>query len=87
MPVAMETTVHDMKTHFSQYSAALLAGDYDEIVVKNRTLPILRVTRYEEPQKTGLKLGIAKERGMAPIDFDLFDELDTDIAADFAEYL
>lgn len=83
MPTVMETTVHDMKTNFSKYSAALLAGDYDEIIVKNRTVPTLRVTRFEEPPKEGLKFGLAKEHGAASIDFDLFDALDDEIAADF----
>ena len=83
----MVTTVHDMKTNFSKYSAELLAGTYDEIIVKNRTVPTLRVTRYEEPPKTGLKFGMARERGAAPIDFELFDALDAEIAADFERSL
>ena len=83
MTSILETTVHDMKTNFSKYSARLLAGDYDEIIVKNRTVPTLRVTRYEEPKKVGLRFGLARERGASPIDFDLFDALDAEIAADF----
>lgn len=43
MPAVLETTVHDMKTHFSQYSAELLAGKYDEIIVKRRATPTLRI--------------------------------------------
>ena len=80
---ALETTVHDMKTNFSKYSAALLAGECDEIIVKNRTVPTLRIVRYEEPRKTGLKLGLAKAEGAAAMDFELFDALDAEIAADF----
>ena len=83
----METTVHDMKTNFSKYSAALLAGEYDEIIVKNRTVPTLRITRYEEPRKTGLKLGLAKVEGAGAMDLDLFDALDAEIAADFERAL
>ena len=87
MPNTKETTVYDMKTHFSKYASELLAGDYDEIVVKNRAVPMLRVIRYEEPPKSGLVFGVAEKRGCAPIDFDLFDALDAEVADDFAEYM
>ena len=82
-----ETTVHDMKTHFSQYASELLDGTYDEIVVKNRTVPTLRVIRYEEPKQEGIKFGVAQELGLPPVDLDVFDALDADIANMFQEYL
>lgn len=88
MPATFETTVHDMKTHFSQYSADLVAGKYDEIVVKNRTQPTLRVTRYEDSMQPGLKFGVAKQRGHEVVssDWDLHDG-DDDIADLFGEYI
>lgn len=58
MPIIKETTVHDMKTNFSKYAAGLLDGTYDEIVVKNRTVPTLRVLPYSSEPKRGLNLGL-----------------------------
>lgn len=87
MPAVMETTVHDMKTHFSQYAEELLAGTYDEIVVKNRTRPTLRVLPYEPPEKTGLRFDVGKELGLPEIDDDYFDELDAEVAEMFKEYM
>lgn len=81
-----ETTVHDMKTHFSQYAAELANGTYGEIIVKNRTTPILRIIPYEKPKQGGLKLGVAKELGLPPIDMDAFFEMDKEIAEMFEAY-
>lgn len=63
MPVIMETTVHKMKTNFSKYAAGLLDGTYDEIVVKNRTVPTLRILRYTAPEGGGLEFGASVKRG------------------------
>ena len=79
----METTVYDMKTNFSKYAAMLENGEVDEIIVKNRTVPKLRIVRYEEP-RSGIKLGVAKNKPWARnYDDDLFDALDEEILADF----
>lgn len=88
MPTTFETTVHDMKTHFSQYSADLIAGKCDEIVVKNRTQPTLRILRYEDSVRPGLTFGVAKQRGHAVVspEWDMHDG-DDDIAELFGEYL
>ena len=82
MPATLETTVHDMKTHFSQYAASLLAGDVDEIVVKNRTVPTLRVVRYVEPEPSGLSFGLLADDPRAEIDYGALGALDAEIAAE-----
>ena len=88
MPAVLETTVHDMKTRFSQYSAELLAGKYDEIVVKNRTKPTLRILPYEPRAEEGLKFGISLQRGHQVVgdDWDM-NAGDDEIADLFGEYL
>lgn len=88
MAVTLDTTVHDMKTHFSQYSADLLAGKYDEIVVKNRTQPTLRILRYEDSVRPGLAFGVAKQRGHGVVcpEWDMRDG-DAEISDLFGEYL
>ena len=88
MPAILETTVHEMKTRFSQYSAALLDGTYDEIVVKNRTTPTLRILPYEPHDAAGLRFGISRERGHRAVsdDFDI-DSGDEDIATLFGDCL
>ena len=86
MPAVKETTVHDMKTHFSQYAEELLDGTYGEIIVKKRTTPILRITPYEQPREGGLRLGVARELGLPPIDMDAFFEMDKEIAEMFEDY-
>ena len=87
MPVVKETTVHDMKTHFSHYASELLDGTYDEIVVKNRSTPTLRILRYEPPKEEGLQFGTAQKLGFLAVDLDAFDALDADVSAMFKEYL
>ncbi len=87
MPPTKETTVHDMKTHFSQYAAELLDGTYGEIIVKNRTKPMLRILPYEPPAHGGLRLDLAKELDLPPIDYDLFDALDADVLEMFKDYV
>ena len=88
MPTVFETTVHDMKTRFSQYSAELLAGKYDEILVKNRTTPTLRIIPYEPRPAEGLKFGIALQRGHHAVsdDWDI-NSGDEEVAEMFGEYL
>ena len=88
MPAVLETTIHDMKTRFSQYSAELLSGKYDEIVVKNRTTPTLRILPYVPRAAEGLKFGISRERGHRAVsdDWDIHSG-DGEIAALFGEYL
>lgn len=88
MPAVLETTVHDMKTRFSQYAAELLSGKYDEIVVKNRTTPTLRILPYEPQATEGLKFGISRERGHRAVsdDWDINSGND-DMVALFEEYL
>ena len=82
-----ETTVHDMKTHFSQYATQLRDGTYDEIIVKNRATPILRVLPYEQEPQGGLKVGIARELGQPLVDLDAFDAMDEEIREMFKEHL
>ena len=88
MPAVFETTVHDMKTRFSQYSAELLAGKYDEIVVKNRTTPTLRILPYEPRVSEGLVFGIAQKRGHRAVsdDWDI-NSGDEEVAEMFGAYL
>lgn len=75
MPVVKEVTVHDMKTHFSQYASNLLDGTFDEIIVKNRTVPTLRILPYSSSETRGLQFGVAKKRGHAVVsdDWDIND--------------
>ena len=88
MPTIKETTVHDVKTHFSQYASQLLSGVFDEIVVKNRTVPTLRIIRYEEPRKETLRYGIARERGHLVVSDDWNpNDGDEVIEELFGEYL
>lgn len=87
MPAIKETTVHDMKTHFSHYAEELLNGTYNEIVVKNRTKPTLRILPYTPPEQTGIKFGVAKELGLPAADMDVFDALDSEIAEMFKDYM
>lgn len=88
MPAVLETTVHDMKTRFSQYSAELLAGKYDEIIVKKRTTPTLRILPYEPRAVEGLTFGIALQRGHRAVsdDWDIHSG-DEAVAELFEEYL
>lgn len=88
MATIKETTVHDMKTNFSRYASALLDGTYDEIVVKNRTTPTLRVLPYRKPTGRILRFGMSKSRGHAVVgqDWDMH-EGDAEIADMFAEEL
>lgn len=88
MPAILETTVHDMKTRFSQYSAELLAGKYDEIIVKNRTTPTLRIVPYEPRNSEGLTFGIALQRGHRAVsdDWDI-NSGDDEVEKMFEEYL
>lgn len=83
---ALETTVHDFKTHLSQYGRELSDGTYDEIIIKNRSTPVWRLTRCEEPKQGGLKLGIARELGLPPIDMDAFFAMDKEIEEMFEDY-
>ena len=79
----LETTVHDMKTHFSRYCAELAAGEYDGIVVRNRNSWAVKLTRLEEPP-TGVVYGIAKSKGYGRlVDDEVFDQLDDDVEALF----
>lgn len=88
MPAIKETTVHDMKTNFSKYAAELLDGTYDEIVVKNRTVPTLRILPYEKQPAQGLEFGASKRLGH-PVVGDGWDmnEGDDEVAAMFVEVL
>lgn len=75
MGTIKETTVHDMKTNFSKYAAELLDGTYDEIIVKNRTTPTLRIQRYKDSDSGGLKPGLARKEGIPVVsdDWDMND--------------
>lgn len=88
MPAIKETTVHDMKTNFSKYAARLLDGTYDEIVVKNRTVPTLRILPYTAPEDQRLEFGTSKKRGHVVVsdDWDIHDG-DEEIAEMFDEEL
>lgn len=88
MPVIKETTVHDMKTHFSRYMAELLDGTYDEVIVRNRSVPTLRVTPYSKVQTQGLDFGVSKRLGHVVVadDWDM-NEDDSEIASMFDEAL
>lgn len=88
MPAIMETTVHDMKTNLSKYAAGLLDGTYDEIVVKNRSTPILRVLPYDAPGSKGLEFGASARRGHVVVSdgWDMNDG-DAEIAKMFDEEL
>lgn len=88
MPAVLETTVHDMKTYFSQYSAELLAGKYDEIIVKRRATPTLRILPYEPRATEGLTFGAALKRGHRAVsdDWDVHSG-DEEVAELFEEYL
>lgn len=84
MGAIKETTVHDMKTNFSKYAAELLDGTYDEIIVKNRTTPTLRIQRYEDAPEQGLIIGLSKKLGHPVVsdDWDI-NEGDDEIATMF----
>lgn len=86
MPIIKETTVHDMKTNFSKYAADLLDGTYDEIIVKNRTVPTLRILPYSSDLERGLEFGASARQGHLVVsdDWDINDG-DAEIAGMFSE--
>lgn len=88
MPIIKETTAHDMKTNFSKYATALLDGTYDEIIVKNRAVPTLRVLPYTSEHERGLEFGASARQGHLVVSdgWDINDG-DTEIAEMFAEEL
>lgn len=88
MPVIKETTVHDLKTNFSKFAADLLDGTYDEIIVKNRTVPTLRIIRYSTPETPGLEFGASRNRGHMVVSDDWsINDGDDEIAQMFEEEL
>lgn len=83
-----ETTVYDMKTNFSKYAAELLDGTYDEIIVKNRNTPTLRILPYTESNRPGLRYGLSEKLGHATVSDDWgINDGDDEIAEMFSEEL
>jgi prevent-host-death family protein len=81
--MAKQVNIHEAKTNFSKLVEEVEAGA--EITIARAGKPILKLVKIEEP-KVNRKLGWAAHL-FKDFDWDAWDELDKELAADWEKSL
>lgn len=77
-----EVTIGQARDNLSAIIAELVNGTVDEYIIKNRSTPVVRMTRIEPENLEPRPFGLAKDDPLL-LDDEAFDALDAEIAAEF----
>lgn len=74
-----ELTISEARDRFSSLIADLDAGRESEYVVKNRNVPVAKITAFHRENDVTKRVGLFKDEPLLADD-DWFDEADSEIA-------